>query len=175
MDRVIDASSQDKKIVNGYHVCEATVLSKNNKQPISIYSQIYSCKSSNFISKNKYTLESIKAAENLIGKNFIGVFDRGYDDNKIYKYMSDNKHQFVVRLDDERTLLFKWKRRSVDEVAKSRKGKISMKALFDNNEEYELMLSHTKAILPSNKKEYTLVIVYGLSEKNPMNEAINEY
>lgn len=168
LDRVIDASSQDKKIVNGYHVCEATVLSKNNKQPISIYSQIYSCKSSNFISKNKYTLESIKAAENLIGKNFIGVFDRGYDDNKIYKYMSDNKHQFVVRLDDERTLLFKGKRRSVDEVAKSRKGKISMKALFDNNEEYELMLSHTKAILPSNKKEYTLVIVYGLSEKNPM-------
>ena len=168
LDRVIDASSQDKKIVNGYHVCEATVLSKNNKQPISIYSQIYSCKSSNFISKNKYTLESIKAAENLIGKSFIGVFDRGYDDNKIYKYMSDNKHQFVVRLDDERTLLFKGKRRSVDEVAKSRKGKISMKALFDNNEEYELMLSHTKAILPSNKKEYTLVIVYGLSEKNPM-------
>ena len=168
LDRVIDASSQDKKIVNGYHVCEATVLSKNNKQPISIYSKIYSCKSNNFISKNTYTLESIKAAENLIGKNFIGVFDRGYDDNKIYKYMSDNKHQFVVRLDDERTLLFKGKRRSVDEVAKSRKGKISMKALFDNNEEYELMLSHTKAILSANKKEYTLVIVYGLSEKNPM-------
>lgn len=168
LDRVIDASSQDKKIVNGYHVCEATVLSKNNKQPISIYSKIYSCKSNNFISKNTYTLESIKAAENLIGKNFIGVFDRGYDDNKIYKYMSDNKHQFVVRLDDERTLLFKGKKRSVDEVAKSRKGKISMKALFDNNEEYELILSYTKAILPSNKKEYTLVIVYGLSEKKPM-------
>lgn len=168
LDRVIDASSQDKKIVNGYHVCEATVLSKNNKQPMSIYSKIYSCKSNNFISKNTYTLESIKAAENLIGKNFIGVFDRGYDDNKIYKYMSDNKHQFVVRLDDERTLLFKGKKRSVDEVAKSRKGKISMKALFDNNEEYELMLSYTKAILPSNKKEYTLVIVYGLSEKKTM-------
>ena len=168
LDRVIDASSQDKKIVNGYHVCEATVLSKNNKQPMSIYSKIYSCKSDNFISKNTYTLESIKAAETLIGDNFVGVFDRGYDDNKIFKYMSKNNHQFVVRLDDERTLLFKGKKRSVDEVAQSRKGKISMKALFDNNEEHELMLSHTKAILPANKKEYTLVIVYGLSEKHPM-------
>ena len=168
LDRLIDGSSQDKKIVNGYHVCEATVLSMNNKQPMSIYSKIYSCKSKNFVSKNTYTLESIKAAENMIGEKFIGVFDRGYDDNKIFKYMSNNKHEFVVRLDDERILLFKGKKRSVGEVAKTRKGKISYKALFDDSEEYELMLSYTKATLPANKEEYTLVIVYGLSEKSPM-------
>ena len=168
LDRVIDGSSQDKKIVNGYHVCEATVLSMNNKQPMSIYSKIYSCKSKNFVSKNTYTLESIKAAENMIGEKFIGVFDRGYDDNKIFKYMSNNKHEFVVRLDDERILLFKGKKRSVGEVAKTRKGKISYKALFDDSEEYELMLSYTKATLPANKEKYTLVIVYGLSEKSPM-------
>ena len=168
LDRVIDGSSQDKKIVNGYNVCEATVLSMNNKQPMSIYSKIYSCKSKNFVSKNTYTLESIKAAENMIGEKFIGVFDRGYDDNKIFKYMSNNKHEFVVRLDDERILLFKGKKRSVGELAKTRKGKISYKALFDDSEEYELMLSYTKATLPANKEEYTLVIVYGLSEKSPM-------
>ena len=168
LDKVIDASSKDKRIVNGYHVCEATVLTKNEKQPISIYSKIYSCKSDKFISKNMYTLESIKEAEKLIGKNFIGIFDRGYDDNKIFKYMSNNNHKFVIRLDDERTLLFKGKKRSVKEVSNSRKGKISYKALFSENEEYELMLSYTKATLPANKKEYTLVIVYGLSEEKPM-------
>src|SRR5699024_11666636 len=43
-----------------------------------------------------------------------------------------------------------------------------MKALFDDNEEYNLMLSYTKATLPYNKEEYTLVIVYGLSEESPM-------
>jgi hypothetical protein len=168
LDRVIDASSKDKRIVNGYHVCETTVLTKNEKQPISIYSKIYSCRSKNFISKNKYTLESIKAAEKLIGSNFIGVFDRGYDDNKIFKYMSDDKHSFIVRLDDERTLIFKDKKRSVKEIVNSRKGKISYKALFNDNEEHELMLSYTKAILPANKEEYTLVIIYGLSEEKPM-------
>ena len=167
LDRVIDASSQDKKIVNGYHVCEATFLSKNNKQPMSIYSKIYSCKNNKFISKNTYTLESIKAGESVVGNKFTGVFDRGYDDNKIFKYMSEKKHQFVIRLDDERKLLFKGKKRSVEEVANSRKGKISMKLLFDDNEEQEVMISYTKATLPFNKKEYTLVIVYGLGE-NPM-------
>ena len=166
LDRVIDASSQDKRIVNGYHVCEATVLTKNEKQPMSIYSQIYSCKSKNFESKNKYTMKSIKSAEKLVGDNFIGVFDRGYDDNKIIHYMS--KHKFVIRLDDKRNLIFKGKRHSVEEIAQGRKGKIKMKALFDNNEEKELMISYTKASLPYNKKEYTLVIVYGLSEDHPM-------
>ena len=166
LDRVIDASSQDKRIVNGYHVCEATILTRNEKQPLSIYSQIYSCKSKNFESKNKYTMESIKRAEDLVGDNFIGVFDRGYDDNKIIHYMS--KHKFVIRLDDKRNLIFKGKRHSVEEIAQGRKGKIKMKALFDNNEEKELMISYTKASLPYNKKEYTLVIVYGLSEDHQM-------
>lgn len=168
LDRVMDASSQDKRIVNGYHVCEAVVLTKNQKQPLSVYSNIYSCKSENFESKNTYTLESINAVENVVGKKFTGIFDRGYDDNKIFEHMTDNGHKFVVRLDDSRTLLFKDKKRSVEEVANSRKGKIQFKALFDNDEEYELLLSYTKAILPYNTKEYTLVIVYGLSDSNPM-------
>ena len=168
LDRVIDASSKDKKTVNGYHVCEATALTKKEKQPLSIYSKIYSCKSKDFVSKNEYTISSIKAAERIFGENFTGIFDRGYDDNKIFDYMSKKHHKFVVRLDDKRTLLFKGKRRSVGEIAKSRKGKIVMKALFDDNEEIELSLSYTKAVLPYNKEEYTLIIVYGLSEEKPM-------
>ena len=168
LDRVMDASSQDKKIVNGYHICEAVVLTKNEKQPISVYSKIYSCKSKDFKSKNEYTLESIKAVEEVASDKFTGIFDRGYDDNKIYAYMSKGNRKFVVRSDDNRVLLFKGKKKSVEEVAKARKGKITMKLLFDENEETEVMLSYTKATLPYNKKEYTLVIVYGLSEEHPM-------
>ena len=74
---------------------------------MSLYSKIYSCKSKDFISKNTYTLESIKATENVVGKDFIGIFERGYDDNKIFNYMSKSGHKFVIRLDDERTLLLK--------------------------------------------------------------------
>ena len=123
LDRVIDESSQDKRIVNVYHVCEVTILTKSEKQPLSIYSQIYSCKSKNFESKNKSTMESIKAAEDLVDDNFIGIFDRGYDDNKIINYMS--KHKFVIRLDDKKNLIFKKKRHSVKAIAQKRKGKIN--------------------------------------------------
>ena len=168
LDRVIDASSKDKKIVNGYHVCEATILTKNEKQPMSIYSKIYSCKSDNFISKNNYTLESIKAAEKITENKFIGIFDRGYDDNKIFDYMSNGSKKFIVRLNENRKLLFKGKKKSVEKVSKTRKGKITMKLVFDDNEEIEAMLSYTKAVLPYNKREYTLIIIYGLSEEQPM-------
>lgn len=168
LDRVIDASSPDKKIVNGYHVCEATMLTKNEKQPISVYSKIYSCKSQNFRSKNHYTMESIQAVEGLVGEQFTGIFDRGYDDNKIVQYMSEGKRKFVVRINDDRTLLLKGKKKSVEEVSKVRKGKIVMKLFFDNHEETEVLLSYSKAVLPYNKKEYELVIIYGLSEEHPM-------
>ena len=172
LDRIVDASSNDKKIVNGYHVCEATILGKNEKQPISVYSEIYSCQSQDFKGKKHYTINSIEAVEKVVGKKFIGIFDRGYDDNRIIDYMSRGERQFVIRLQDKRNLLLKDKKRNVGEIAKTRKGKIIYNALF-GGEKVELTISYTRAVLPYNKKEYTLVIVYGLGD-NPMKLLTNK-
>ena len=43
-----------------------------------------------------------------------------------------------------------------------------MELWFDDNEKYEVYVSHTRVTLPYNKKEYELVIVYGLSEERPL-------
>ena len=167
LDDVIDRSNKEKSITPGYHVCEAVALTKMEKQPISLYSKIYSCKSDNFISKNEYTMESIKTSEKVLGKRFIGVFDRGYDDNKIIDYMSKN-NEFVIRMKDKRTFLFKGKKKNCYEEAIKRKGKIRMTLLFDDNEVREVYVSHTKVTLPYNKSDYELVMVYGLSEERPL-------
>ena len=45
---VRDASSKQENYVNGYHVCEIVGLTKNEKQPISLYSKIYSTESKGF-------------------------------------------------------------------------------------------------------------------------------
>ena len=166
LDDVIDASSQDKKVTKGYHVCEATILTEKEKQLISVYSQIYSCKSKDFKSMNDYTFKSIEAAKKVLNRKFIGVFDRGYDDNKIIDYMDDN--YFVIRMNDRRVFLFKGKKKNVYEEAKKRKGKIRMTLWFDDNEEYEVYISHTKVTLPHNGKDYELVFCYGLSEEKPL-------
>lgn len=167
IDKVIDGSSETKEIKPGYHICEATLVGKQMSQPISLYSKIYSSKSKNFKSEKSYTKESIEKTCEIVGK-FTGVLDRGYDSNDIINLMDDMGNDFVIRMNDRRMFLFKGKKKNCYEEAVKRKGKIRMKLLFDDNCEYEVYVSHTKVTLPSNKKDYELVFVYGLSEERPL-------
>ena len=166
LDDVIDASSLDKKITKGYHICVTVTLTVNESQPISLYSQIYSCKSKEFKSMNDYTLKSIDAVKSALKRKFTGVFDRGYDDNKIIDYMGDN--YFVIRMNDRRNFLFKGKKKNAYQEALKRKEKIKMTLWFDDNKEHDIYVSHTKVTLPSNMKDYELVFCYGLSEERPL-------
>lgn len=168
LDKVIDASDPDKKTVNGYHVCEAVVLTKNEMQPISVYSKIYSCKSNGFKSMNNYTRDSIDAVRNITSRRCNMIFDRGYDDNKIIDYVDSNGDNFVIRMKDNRKFLFKGKMKNCAVEASKRKGKVRMELWFDDNIKKEVYVSHTKVVFPYNKKNYELVFVYGLSEDKPM-------
>ena len=168
LDEIIDGSSPDKRITKGYHICEAVILTKNEKQPVSVYSRIYSCKSDNFISKNNYTFESIDSVNKTLGRKFTGIFDRGYDDVKIINYIEKTNNDFVIRMKDNRQFIFKNKKKNCYEEAIKRKGKVKMELWFDDNEVYEVSVSHTRVKLPSNKKEYELIFVYGLSEERPL-------
>lgn len=171
LDRVRDASDPDKKTVNGYHVCSACILGKEMKQPFNVYQKIYSCKSKGFKSMNAYTYESVD--EVLTYKKFNEqkinhVFDRGYDDKEMFDYIDKKGDYFVIRLKDNRTLLFKDKKKNCAEVAKKKKGKVDMTLTFDDNEEYDVRISHTKVTLPYNKSEYEMVTVHGLNEEKPI-------
>ena len=168
LDRVIDASSLNKEIVNGYHVCEAVILTKNEKQPISVFSKIYSCQSDGFKSMNEYTKQSIEKVRDVVNRKCNMIFDRGYDDNKLIDFIDRNEDYFVIRMENKRNFLFKGKKKNCYEMAIRRKGKVKMELWFDDNEKHEVAVSHTKVTLLYNKKEYELVFVYGLSEDKPM-------
>ena len=168
LDDIIDGSSTDKKITKGYHVCESVILTEEQKQPISVYSKIYSCKSDDFKSTRNYTIESINSVINVLKRRFTGVFDRGYDDNKIIDYIDKTSNYFVIRMNDRRTFLFKGKRKNAYEEALKRKGKIRMVLWFDDGDEHEVYISHTRVVLPYNNKTYELVFCYGLSEDRPL-------
>ena len=167
LDRIIDASDPDKKIVNGYHICEAVVLGKNEKQPISVYSEIYSCKSKDFISKNKYTIDSIDTAIKVLNRKSNMIFDRGYDDNRLIEHIDQSGNYFVIRMNDKRNFLFKGKKKNAYQEALKRKGKVRMELWFEDGN-VEISVSHTKVQMTNNKKEYELVFVYGLSEERPL-------
>lgn len=171
LDKIVDASSVKKADVQpGYHVCEASIVTKNEKQPLSLYSHIYSTKSAGFKSINDETLKSIKSIKEYITDRCTFVMDRGYDADVFYNYFlktNENKDDFIIRLKGNRNMLFKGKSKKVEEIAKTRKGKIRMSMYFKEKEK-EAYVSHTRAELPKYKKPLTLVLVYGLSEEKPM-------
>ena len=167
---VRDASSKQEKYVNGYHVCEIVGLSKNEKQPISLYSKIYSTESKGFIScpdetkkSEKYVIDKIRQYKN---SKIIIVKDRGYDSFELFKSTINNNVSFVVRLNGNRHLLFKGKKRLVSDVASSRKGKIHTKLMY-KGENIDCYISYTTVQLPKMKdKDLNLVIVYRKGEEN---------
>lgn len=167
---VRDASSKQEKYVNGYHVCELVGLSKSEKQPISLYSKIYSTGSKGFKSCPDETMKSEKYVVDKIRQNknsrIIIVKDRGYDSFELFKSSINNKVSFVVRLDGNRHLLFKGKKRLVSDVASTRKGKIHTKLMY-KNENTDCYISYTTVQLPQIKdKDLNLVIIYRKDEEN---------
>jgi len=165
LDIVRDASDPKGSYKPGYHICNAVVLTKNTKQPLPIYSQVYSTKSDTFESANTETYKSIEAVRECLNRKSLMVFDRGYDDKKLFDYVLSGGDDLLVRLKDNRNFIFKnGKIRKLEDAYNSRKGKLKMQLMFEGKEK-DAYVSYMRATLPSDQREYTLIFVYGLSEK----------
>ena len=145
------------------YMCNAVLLSKNTKQPIPVYSKIYSTKSKDFKSANNETYKSIDAVRECVGGKSLMVFDRGYDDKKLFDYVLSGGDDLLVRLKYNRNFIFKKKARKLYDAHDSRKGKIKMHLTFEG-EEKDVYISYTKATLPADERTYTLIFVYGLGK-----------
>ena len=166
LDEVIDGSDPQKKIKPGYHICNACLITKNQRQPVEVFSQIYSTKSKGFKSMNTVTNESIKEVTKIVGTNFTGIFDRGYDDEKIFRLLNQQKTKFVIRLTSKRKMLFKGKKKNVLDVANGRKGKYKMQVFRSDKEDQEIYVSYTRAnMLDKKKEEFNLVFAYGFGKE----------
>lgn len=171
---VRDGSSKDKKYEKGYHHTEIVGLTKNMKQPISIFSKVHSSTSKEYISANAITFEGLNKVINMLEERKIkGTFihDRGYDNNKIFNYYFERRQYFVVRLKENRKVYLNHKWYKITTIRDSRKGKIKMNIMFQG-EIKECYVSVSKVQLTATEKWINLVIVYGLGE-TPMMLASN--
>lgn len=163
LDIVKDGSGIKDTYVPGYHMCNAVILSKNKKQPIPVYSKVYSTKSKDFVSANSETYKSIDSVRECLGKKSLMVFDRGYDDKKLFDYVLSGGDDLLVRLKENRNFIFKNKTKKLYEAYNSRKGKIKMHLIFEG-EEKDVYISYTRVTLPADGRGYTLIFVYGLGK-----------
>ena len=171
---VRDGSSRNKSYEKGYHHTEIVGLTKEMKQPISVFSKVHSATSKDFVSANTITFEGIdKIVNKLNERGLKGIFvnDRGYDSNEIFKHYLKQAQYFVIRLKENRKIYRNHKWYKITTLRDSFKGKIEMKLMFQG-EEKQCKVSVLKAQITAEKKWINVVFVYGLSE-TPMILASN--
>jgi hypothetical protein len=171
---VRDGSSIKKNYEKGYHHTEIVGLTKNLKQPISIFSKIHSSTSKDYVSANTITYEGIDKVVDLLNeRNLKGIFvnDRGYDSNDIFNYYFEKNQYFVIRLKENRKVYRNHKWYKITTLRDSFKGKIKMNLMFQG-EEKECNVSVVKVQITAKKKWINLVFLYGLSD-TPMMLASN--
>ena len=127
---VRDGSSKNKTYEKGYHVTEIVGLTKNKKQPISMFSKVHSSVSITFEGLNR--IITILQEKN---KKGIFVNDRGYDNNEIFKYYFKQKQNFIIRLKENRKVYKDHKWYKITTIRDSRKGKVHMKLFFQGEEQ----------------------------------------
>ena len=171
---VRDGSSRKKSYEKGYHHTEIVGLTKEMKQPISIFSKIHSSTQKEFISNNRITYEGLDKVVYLLDeRNLKGIFvnDRGYDSNDIFNYYFSKKQYFVIRLTEKRKIYRNHKWYKITTLRDALKGKIKINLMFQG-EEKECAVSMVKAQITAQKKWINIIFIYGLSN-TPMMLASN--
>lgn len=171
---VRDGSSRKKSYEKGYHHTEIVGLTKDMKQPISIFSKIHSSTQKEFISNNRITYEGLDKVVSLLDeRNLKGIFvnDRDYDSNEIFNYYFSKKQYFVIRLTEKRKIYRNHKWYKITTLRDAFKGKIKINLMFQG-EERECAVSMVKAQITAQKKWINIIFIYGLSD-TPMMLASN--
>jgi len=164
--KVRDGSTGE--ITDGYWTCGVNALTKAHKQPIPVYSHVYSSEETDYESNNKETLKSLEFLSSHFPGTNIRALDRGYDAGYIFDYFIPRSEDFIVRLCGDRNCLFKGEKKLVSELAKRFKGQYVLNFATKDGRCAKCKISMAGISLPKYPThDLNLVIVNGLG-KNPL-------
>lgn len=164
--QVRDGSTGEYKL--GYHTLGISALTPEKKMPIPVYSRIYSSSEKGFISEDEETIQGLKFLSSHFKRNNIRAFDRGYDNNRYYEYLIKHNEKFVIRAKKNRDVIYKGERINILKLARSFKGKYSLKFTKKNGLKADCKISIIPIRLVCRlNDELNLVVCYGFG-KEPM-------
>ena len=150
------------KLGIGYHTIGVTALTPGEKQPIGVYTRVYSANENDFISADEETLKALRFLGKHFKKKNIRAFDRGYDANIYFEHLIDNKESFIIRAKKTRNV-YKGKRINILTLAKRFKGKFSLKYKKKNGFAADCKISIVPIKLPCRpNQDLNLVICNGI-------------
>lgn len=160
LDLIKDGSTGE--YINGYKMIEVAALTKKEKLPIPVYSNLFSSKEEDFISENDECLTALRYINNKFGNMGVYALDRGFDDEKYFKYFSDKNLSFVIRMTVKRnvTVCKSGKTRNIKKVAVSKKCKTQYTYKDKNGITRTATTGYVKVKIPSIEgKDFYLVII----------------
>ena len=161
--RVRDGSTGE--IATGYHTIGAAVLSSENKLPFGVYSRVYSSEETDYISEDQEMLDCFDFLSRHFEKSNIRTMDRGFDNNRYYRYFIESDEKFIIRAKKNRNVKYKGKTENILDVASKFKGKYALKFMDKNGKKVAVKIS----IIPIELCDFqgvplNLVVVYGFGE-----------
>ena len=166
LGKVRDGSSKNKTFEKGYYLSEIVGLTQTHKQPISVFSKIHSSVDPNYDSQNQVTFEGLKYVIKALNKKELTgtfVFDRGYDNNKIFEFLIEAEQNFVIRLTEKRKVNLNESWEKISDLRKTYKGKDKMKYTFQGRKK-ECYISALSGKISAKGGNINLIFVYGLSD-----------
>ena len=99
-------------------------------------------------------------------KSNIRAFDRGFDNNRYYKYLLSYKENFVIKAKKKRDVIYNQKKINILELANRFKGKYCLKYTKKNGFKADCKVSVIPIKLPCRPgDELNLVVCYGFGKK----------
>jgi len=163
--RVRDGSTGEW--TDGYWCAGVSALTAEHKQPIPVYSRVYSSEEAGYTSNNTETLNAFAFLSAHFEKTTVRALDRGYDAGYVFDYFIPRSETFIVRMND-RNVLHKGEKILLSKLAARFKGKYALKFEAKNGKEADCKISIVPVSLPDYPDvPLNLVICYGLG-KEPM-------
>ena len=161
--RVRDGSTGE--ISDGYWYAGVSALTAEHKQPIPVYSRVYSSLEQDYVSNNAETIKSFKFMSSHFPQTTIRALDRGYDAGYVFDYFILREETFIVRMND-RNILYKGEKMSLKKLARRFKGKYSLKFEAKSGKKASCKISIVPVSLPDYPdKQLNLVVCNGLGKE----------
>jgi hypothetical protein len=150
----------------GYHTIGVTALTPGKKQPVGVYTRVYSASEKDFVSADEETLKALRYLSRHFKKSNVRAFDRGYDANIYYKYLIGNEENFIIRAKKNRDVTYKGERLNILTLASRFKGKYSLKFKKKNGIDADCKISIVPIRLPCRPEDdLSLVICRGIGKE----------
>jgi hypothetical protein len=145
--KVRDGSTGE--ITDGYWYAGASALSGQHKQPIPVYSRVYSSAEEDYVGNNAEALKSLAFLSSHFPKTTIRALDRGYDAGYIFDYFIPRREAFIVRMDGGRNILHKGEKVLLRKLAQRYKGKYALKFEAKDGKKLDCKISIVPVSLPN--------------------------